>query len=84
MELSCQKKPREEKLQGEWENNKESLISFLERAKSAVKGIVTDEKGNTVETTTTTTTEEPEKDGIVVELPLGFCLRLTWGGLAGC
>ena len=153
VELSCQKKPNEENLEGEWENNKESLISFLESAKSAVKGIVTDENGNPVkdaiievsdrskdvtttdrgeywrilvpgkyrmkaikgntqsdevevnisdtdtegptvnlqlnreyETTTTTasTTEEPEKDGIAVQLPLGFCLRLTWGGLAEC
>lgn len=153
VELSCQKKPREEELQGEWENNKESLISFLERAKSSVKGIITDENGNPVKdaiiqvsdrskdvtttdrgeywrilvpgkyrmkaikgntqsdevevnisdtdtegptvnlqlnreyattTTATTTTEEPEKDGIVLELPLGVCLRITWGGLAGC
>ena len=29
LELSCVKKPEERKLQGEWENNKESLISFL-------------------------------------------------------
>ena len=36
-------------MQGEWENNKESLISFLESANSAVKGIVTDENGNPVE-----------------------------------
>jgi carboxypeptidase D len=152
VELSCQKKPNEENLQGEWENNKESLISFLESANSAVKGIVTDENGNPVKdaiievsdrskdvtttdrgeywrilvpgkyrmkaikentqsdevevnisdtdtegptvnlqlnreyatTTTATTTEEPEKDGIAVQLPLGFCLRLTWGGLAEC
>ena len=48
VELSCQKKPKEENLQGEWENNKESLISFLEQARSAVKGIVTDENGNPV------------------------------------
>ena len=52
----------------------------------------TDTEGPTVKlqlnreyaTTTTTTTEEPEKDGIAVQLPLGFCLRLTWGGLAEC
>ena len=29
LELSCVKKPAENKLQGEWESNKESLISFL-------------------------------------------------------
>lgn len=152
VELSCQKKPKEENLQGEWENNKESLISFLEQARSAVKGIVTDENGNPVAdaivqvsdrskdvtttdrgefwrilvpgkykikaikgntqseevvvdvsdrdkegptvnlqlikeyetTSTTTTTEEPEKDGIKVELPLGFCVKFTWQGLTGC
>ena len=48
LELSCTKKPKEDKLQGEWEKNKESLITFLEQAKSAVKGIVTDENGNPV------------------------------------
>ena len=29
LELSCVKKPREEMLQTEWENNKESLLQFL-------------------------------------------------------
>ena len=46
VELSCLKKPKEENLQGEWENNKESLVAFLEQARSAVKGIGTDENGN--------------------------------------
>jgi len=152
LELSCVKKPQEDKLQGEWEYNKESLMTFLEQANTAVRGLVTDENGNPVHnaviqvsdrskdvtstergefwrilvpgkyrikaikgdrqsdevevdviegyegptvnlrlnneyittTTTSTTTEEPEKDGIVVQLPLGFCVRFTWGGLAGC
>jgi len=152
LELSCVKKPSEDKLQGEWEYNKESLITYLEQANSAVKGVVTDENGNPVNgatvqvtdrskdvkttdrgefwrvlvpgkykikaikgdrqsneveveltpdtegpivnlqlinkyittTTTTTTTEEPEKEGIAVQLPLGFCVRFTWGGLAEC
>ena len=48
LELSCKKKPKKNKLQKEWENNKESLLTFLERAKSAVKGIVTDENNNPV------------------------------------
>ena len=29
LELSCVKKPREERLQTEWEYNKESLLSYL-------------------------------------------------------
>jgi len=154
VELSCIKKPEEKALQGEWESNKESLISYLERARLALKGIVRDENGNPVDdavvevsdrlkdvtttergefwrvlvpgkyivkaykgnkqsderiveivddeqdgviielqlnrdfepttTTPTTTTEEPVKEGIEVQLPLGFCVRLTWGGLVGC
>ena len=152
LELSCVKKPQEDKLQGEWEYNKESLVTFLEQANSAVRGLVTDDNGNPVHnavvqvsdrskdvtttergefwrilvpgrykikaikderqsdevevdviegfegptvnlrlnkeyvttTTISTTTEEPDKEGIVVQLPLGFCVRFTWGGLARC
>ena len=29
LELSCVKKPAENKLQGEWENNREPLLSYL-------------------------------------------------------
>jgi len=49
LELSCVKKPKKERLQEEWDMNRESLLSFLERARGAVKGIVTDSNGNVVD-----------------------------------
>merc|ERR1719195_1471676 len=48
LELSCVKKPGEDKLQAEWDNNKEALLSFIERARGAVRGIVTDAAGDAV------------------------------------
>lgn len=38
-ELSCCKFPEESQLTTEWENNKESLISFIEAVHWGVKGI---------------------------------------------
>ena len=40
VELSCCKYPTEDKLQQEWENNKESLIEYLEEAQTGVRGII--------------------------------------------
>ena len=37
LELSCVKKPGEDKLQAEWDNNKEALLSFVGRPDSSVK-----------------------------------------------
>ena len=45
VELSCTKKPPASKLQGEWENNRDSLLTYLEQGGRAVRGLVTDEAG---------------------------------------
>ena len=45
IELSCCKYPPKEKLQTQWNYNKEALLSFLEVVQTGVRGIVTDEKG---------------------------------------
>ena len=37
LELSCVKKPGEDKLQAEWDNNKEALLSFVGRPDSSVR-----------------------------------------------
>lgn len=42
VELGCEKYPKEEKLEGEWERNKNALINFMWQAHIGVKGIVTD------------------------------------------
>ena len=41
VELSCVKKPSEDQLQNEWNMNKESILAYLNHARTAVKGIVT-------------------------------------------
>ena len=37
LELSCVKKPGEDKLQAEWDNNKEALLSFVGRPDSSLE-----------------------------------------------
>ena len=49
LELSCIKKPKASMLQGEWEKNREALLAFLETARGAAHGIVTDAQGSPVE-----------------------------------
>jgi len=45
LELSCEKNPPSSTLQTEWENNKDSLLEFLESVYGAVRGVVTDQDG---------------------------------------
>uniref|UniRef100_A0ACB8EA91 Carboxypeptidase X1 n=2 Tax=Sphaerodactylus townsendi TaxID=933632 RepID=A0ACB8EA91_9SAUR len=42
IELSCDKFPHESELPQEWENNKESLLVFMEQVHRGIKGIVRD------------------------------------------
>ena len=46
VELICGKRFLQESIKEEWENNKESLIKYIEVAYSSVKGIVMDKEGN--------------------------------------
>ena len=45
VELSCCKYPMARSLEREWENNRESLLSFLEQVQKGIKGRVTDPHG---------------------------------------
>ncbi|XP_038254937.1 probable carboxypeptidase X1 [Dermochelys coriacea] len=42
VELSCDKFPHESELSREWENNKESLLVFMEQVRRGIKGVVRD------------------------------------------
>ncbi|XP_029819828.1 adipocyte enhancer-binding protein 1 [Manacus vitellinus] len=46
--LGCDKFPHESELQQEWENNKESLLTFMEQVHRGIKGIVTDQQGEPI------------------------------------
>ncbi|NXC44779.1 AEBP1 protein, partial [Penelope pileata] len=50
--LGCDKFPHESELQQEWENNKESLLTFMEQAglgtHRGIKGLVTDPQGEPI------------------------------------
>jgi len=48
LELSCVKKPLAHMLQTEWQNNKESMLAYLEVAKSVLHGVVSDNSGEPV------------------------------------
>ncbi|XP_066495323.1 adipocyte enhancer-binding protein 1 isoform X2 [Tiliqua scincoides] len=44
----CDKFPHESELPQEWENNKESLLTFMEQVHRGIKGVVTDEQGDAI------------------------------------
>ncbi|KAL6096437.1 aebp1 [Pungitius sinensis] len=44
--LGCDKFPHESELALEWENNRESLLSFIEQVNRGIKGVVRDVEGN--------------------------------------
>uniref|UniRef100_H2VEQ9 Adipocyte enhancer-binding protein 1 n=1 Tax=Takifugu rubripes TaxID=31033 RepID=H2VEQ9_TAKRU len=44
--LGCDKFPHESELPLEWENNKESLLAFIEQVHRGIKGVVRDVEGN--------------------------------------
>ncbi|XP_053729193.1 adipocyte enhancer-binding protein 1 [Synchiropus splendidus] len=46
--LGCDKFPHESELPLEWENNRESLLSFMEQVNRGIKGVVRDVEGNLV------------------------------------
>ncbi|XP_058526307.1 carboxypeptidase Z isoform X2 [Ochotona princeps] len=48
VELGCVKFPPEEALYPLWQQNKESLLSFLEMAQQGIKGVVTDKFGQPI------------------------------------
>uniref|UniRef100_A0A8C5U1V9 Peptidase M14 domain-containing protein n=1 Tax=Malurus cyaneus samueli TaxID=2593467 RepID=A0A8C5U1V9_9PASS len=71
--LGCDKFPHESELQQEWENNKESLLTFMEQIHRGIKGVVTDQQG------------EPIANATIVVGGINHNVR-TGGyyGLAGC
>ncbi|KAH0623213.1 hypothetical protein JD844_031277 [Phrynosoma platyrhinos] len=44
----CDKFPHESELPQEWENNKESLLTFMEQIHRGIKGVVTDQQGEPI------------------------------------
>ncbi|XP_062816835.1 adipocyte enhancer-binding protein 1 isoform X1 [Anolis carolinensis] len=44
----CDKFPHESELPQEWENNKESLLTFMEQIHRGIKGVVTDQQGDAI------------------------------------
>ncbi|XP_029111423.1 carboxypeptidase D isoform X3 [Scleropages formosus] len=47
MELSCCKYPKASKLRSEWDNNRESLLAYMEKVHIGVRGYVKDAKNGT-------------------------------------
>ncbi|XP_020787628.2 adipocyte enhancer-binding protein 1 [Boleophthalmus pectinirostris] len=52
--LGCDKFPHESELPLEWENNRESLLSFIEQVHRGIKGMVKDTEGNPLANATIT------------------------------
>ncbi|XP_077118898.1 adipocyte enhancer-binding protein 1 isoform X1 [Ranitomeya variabilis] len=55
--LGCDKFPHESELAEEWENNKESLLTFMEQVHRGIKGIVTDRHGEPIANATISVAE---------------------------
>ncbi|KAM8973769.1 adipocyte enhancer-binding protein 1 [Pelodytes ibericus] len=55
--LGCDKFPHESELVEEWENNKESLLIFMEQVHRGIKGIVTDRHGEPIPNATISVAE---------------------------
>ncbi|XP_043541598.1 probable carboxypeptidase X1 [Chiloscyllium plagiosum] len=49
VELSCDKYPHQIELEAEWENNKESLLIYMEQVHRGVKGVVRDRDNHGIE-----------------------------------
>jgi len=47
-ELGCTKFPFQKDLEGYWQDNRESLLTFMEQVNRGVKGFVLDDKGQGV------------------------------------
>ena len=48
MELSCCKFPKASELSGEWKNNRDALIAFMQQTHIGIKGLITDEFDNPI------------------------------------
>ena len=85
IELSCCKYPLETKLQGHWQDNKESLLSYLEAALGGIRGLVTDKSGTAVQGAVVTVLGLEEKKPAVYDLavaPLEDAARKAAGSNA--
>ncbi|XP_020663305.3 putative carboxypeptidase X1 isoform X2 [Pogona vitticeps] len=69
IELSCDKFPHESELPQEWENNKESLLVYMEQTRRGIKGIVRDKD-----------TEEGIADAIIAVDGINHDIRTAFDG----
>ncbi|XP_042326599.1 probable carboxypeptidase X1 isoform X1 [Sceloporus undulatus] len=69
VELSCDKFPHESELPREWENNKESLLLYMEQTRRGIKGIVRDKD-----------TEEGIADAIISVDGINHDIRTAFDG----
>uniref|UniRef100_A0A8C0J432 Peptidase M14 domain-containing protein n=1 Tax=Chelonoidis abingdonii TaxID=106734 RepID=A0A8C0J432_CHEAB len=73
VELSCDKFPHESELPREWENNKESLLVFMEQVRRGIKGVVRDKD-----------TEQGIADAIIAVDGINHDVRTGIAGAAAC
>ncbi|XP_062991292.1 probable carboxypeptidase X1 [Elgaria multicarinata webbii] len=69
VELSCDKFPHESELPQEWENNRESLLLFMEQTRRGIKGIIRDKD-----------TEEGIADAIISVDGINHDIRTAFDG----